>query len=116
MGVDGCIWVYMGALGYRGTSAQQNKVNREKNGQIAHVSCPYGRGNFPGHHVNGLWRVCMAWLDAGARGGQGNKVKKRSKYSHGTCFPMYDIAKKNIKLAGTGVTTIQDHGGNLYGN
>ena len=51
MGVDGCIWVYMGALGYRGTSAQQNRVNREKNTQISHVSCPYGRGNFPGHHV-----------------------------------------------------------------
>ena len=53
MGVNGCKWVQMGALGRRDAGGQANKV-------IIHIYCyaghdfrPYGRGNFPGHHVLG---------------------------------------------------------------
>ena len=51
MGVDVCVGVCMGAVGCRGTSAHQNKVNRDENKQSGHVFLPYGRGNFPEHHV-----------------------------------------------------------------
>ena len=30
MGANGCGWVSMGAVGYRGTNTQQNKVSRGK--------------------------------------------------------------------------------------
>ena len=51
MDVDGYEWVCMGVPGYGITRAQRNKGNRAKNKQVGHVFCPYGRGNFPGHHV-----------------------------------------------------------------
>ena len=33
VGANGCGWVSMGAVGYRGTNTQQNKVSRGKMGK-----------------------------------------------------------------------------------
>ena len=38
VGADGCAWVYMGALGCRGTGGQENKVGRRRNEQTGCVS------------------------------------------------------------------------------
>ena len=54
MGVDGCKWVRMGALGRRGHGEHTNKVRRGHLGSSWSEFGPYyGRENFPGHDV--LW-------------------------------------------------------------
>ena len=53
MDVNGCGWVRMGAMWYRGTGGHKNKASIEKNGLCRARFGSYGRGNFPGHHVLG---------------------------------------------------------------
>ena len=53
MDMYGCLWVRMSVLGCRGMEIPPNKVNRGPGGRSGHVCSPYGRGNFPEHHV---WR------------------------------------------------------------
>ena len=53
MGVDGCIWVRMGALGPRGHGEHKNKAIRVHLGSCRPEFGYYGRGNFPGHDVLG---------------------------------------------------------------
>ena len=36
MGLDGCVWVFMDALGHRGYSERKNKANGVKNGCAGH--------------------------------------------------------------------------------
>ena len=51
MSVDGCGWVWMGALGRRGHGRHKNKAIRGYLGSQRPGFGSYGRGNFPGHHV-----------------------------------------------------------------
>jgi len=50
-GDDGCGWVRMGALGCSGHGAHKNKPGGGDLGSPGSEFGPYGRGNFPGHHV-----------------------------------------------------------------
>ena len=71
-GSNGCRWVRMGALGYRGHGGHKNKASRVHLWSCRSGFGPYGRGNFPGHHVlGGLvksvkngWR----WVQTGSDG------------------------------------------------
>ena len=47
MGVYGCIWVFMGALGYTNTYAQTNNTKRDINGVAGYDSRPCMAGKFP---------------------------------------------------------------------
>ena len=89
-GENGCGWVRMDAVGRRGHEGTQNKANRGHLGPSRPGFGPYGRGNFPGHHVLDDW-VCMGvggciWVlmdTLGSRGTAGTKNnRKRSKNSH----------------------------------
>ena len=51
MGVDGCGWVWMDALGPRGYGKHKNKARRGHLGSQRPGIGSYGRGNFPGHDV-----------------------------------------------------------------
>ena len=47
MGVYGCIWVYMGAVGHTITNAQANNTKRDRNGLVGHDFRPCMAGKFP---------------------------------------------------------------------
>jgi hypothetical protein len=47
VGVYGCIWVCMGALGYTNTYAQTNNTKRDINGVAGYDSRPCMAGKFP---------------------------------------------------------------------
>ena len=99
-GANGCAWVRMGALGCRGLKRHRNKANRDKNGRAWHVYYPYGRGNFPGHHVSTKTRknVCMtpdgcAWglcecFGAWGHGETGKQVGEKHKWGERVVFCM----------------------------
>ena len=47
MGVYGCIWVFMGAVGFTNTNAQANNTERDRNGVAGYDSRPCMAGKFP---------------------------------------------------------------------
>ena len=51
IGANGCKWVWMDAIGCRGAGGQANKASIHIYCYVGHAFWPYGRGNFPGHHV-----------------------------------------------------------------
>ena len=114
MGANGCGWVWMGAMGYRGTVGHKNKASRDKHGHIGHCFWRYGRGNFPGHDV--LWFLAKVvkygcrWviMDADGcnwayyHGGEQKQGKKIPKWVSRACFATYAHSEKNRKSAADG--------------
>ena len=47
MDVYGCIWVFMGAVGFTNTNAQTNNTERDRNGLTGYDSRPCMAGKFP---------------------------------------------------------------------
>ena len=106
-GDDGCGWVRMGALGCSGHGAHKNKPGGGDLGSPGSEFGPYGRGNFPGHHVLG----CLAkngvdgyrWMTRGLygciwtqrRGGRKKQGEKSPKWARCGCFVKYVHAKKS---------------------
>ena len=64
----GCIWVFMGALGYTNTNAQENNTKRDINGQAGYDSRPCMAGKFPQkrhiceHRHKGARRDSGGWV------------------------------------------------------
>ena len=70
--MNGFGWV---RYGRRGTAGHKSKTRRDINGCSGHVLGPYGRGNFPGHHVlQTIKKTCtehsgwVLWVSMGADG------------------------------------------------
>ena len=47
MGGNGCVRVWMGAMGFRGTGGQKNKASRDINGCAGHDLVPIWPGKIP---------------------------------------------------------------------
>ena len=110
MGADGCAWGFVGALGYKGTSAQQNETKKRQNEQIEHIFCPYGRGNFPGHHVfwdlakrltSACWWMLMTsdgCSEMQKYGETGKQGKKGAECLCRACFAIHNNGQKKQKV------------------
>ena len=97
-GATTCSWVSMGALGRRGHGGHKSKASRGHMGSCRSGFEPYGRGNFPGHHVfvslaksgaNGCRWVCIGadgcgWMH-GHRGKQ-KQDRKSNKWVRKACI------------------------------
>ena len=82
MDVNGCGWVCMGALGCRahGETCKQDKKSQKWSCRV--YFRPYGRGNFPGHHVLAIKakgsKDTSGWVQMGSSGCIGSHKHRRT--------------------------------------
>ena len=83
-GENGCKWMWMDVLGRRGHGEHKNKARRGHLGPSRPWFGPYGRGNFPGHHVLlwfGAYGFAWVWEDAygflGVHCGAGARAERK---------------------------------------
>ena len=98
MGVNGCAWVRMSALGRRGHVGHENKVKGGELWSRRPWFGIYGRGNFPEHHVlpnkSKMGANGPGWVRRGSHGcnrvylhgGERKQGETRQKPAIGTCF------------------------------
>ena len=105
-GVNGCLCVCMGALGCRGHG--EHKVNLKGRKLCSHRPYfgPYGRGNFPEHHVlqnknkmgtngpRGVLRCLQGCDGAWFYGDTGKQGETTQKSAIGTCFSIARTGNK----------------------
>ena len=83
MGLNGCGWVLMGAMQYRGTGGHKNKTSREQNGCTGHDLGPMAGEISPDIMFCGVWQKVVRMVADGCRsipmGEDGCMVKQGSK-------------------------------------
>ena len=83
-GADGCEWVYMGVLGYRGMGTHKKKTNITTNGlvgqQLVWFRCMYGREI--------IWKICTCTVNHK----EGNEGLRSVGMSSGGCRGMHGHA------------------------
>ena len=98
MGVHGCIWVFMGALGYTNTYAQTNNTKRDINGVAGYDSWPCMAGKFPQKR-----HIC-ARMHKGVRRGSG--VRGWVRMGAGGCISTQQAQNKANKVTNRSQGTI----------